>query len=392
MSTATSPPTSRPDTGRAFTKRLKWAAEFRILALFAALLGYGGMGLNQRVALFVHSITRNFPLQVALGWLPLWVVCIAAAFPVACYTFFLQRKFGLLTGGLRVWFRDYLKSNALALLFGAALVEIAFLSNSLFPSYGWIWAGILYAFLLLWISRSFPWILSLFYPVVPLADETLRERLAALAAKAGVRTGRIFEWHVSGRTRQANAFVTGVGGARRILLTDTLISKLSTEEVEAIIAHEFGHCALHHIAKRVLLQGVIFSLIFGCIDFAVRHGLVWFVDGNLAWADLKLLPGFFFYWTCGHSYGGLIIAILSRRQEKAADLYSWKLTGRAQAFITGLRKLADANLIVFDKGSEWRYAHPATAERIAAAEKFARANGEHPSVIPAPAVAGSENN
>ncbi len=392
MSTPTTPPTGQPDPGRAFTKRLKWATEFRILALFAALLGYGGMGLNQRVALFVHSTTRNFPLQVALGWLPLWLVCTAATFPVACYTLYLQRKFGLLTGGPRVWFRDYLKSNALALLFGAALFEIAFLSNSLLPSYGWVCAGTLYALLLLWISRSFPWILSLFYPVVPLADETLRERLAALAAKAGIRTGRIYEWHISGRTRQANAFVSGVGGARRILLTDTLISKLSAEEVEAIIAHEFGHCALHHVAKRVLLQGVIFSLIFGCIDFAVRHGLVWFADGNLGWADLKLLPGFFFYWTCGRSYGGIIGAIFSRRQEKAADLYAWKLTGRAQAFVTGLRKLADANLIVFDKGSEWRYAHPATADRIAAAEKFALANGElAPAVQPTTAAVPDTN-
>jgi STE24 endopeptidase len=391
MSTTTTAPTGQSDNGRAFTRRLRWAAEFHFVALFSALLGYCGLGLNQRVALFAHSSTGNFPLQVAFGWLPLWVVCTAVAFPVACYTSYLQRKFGLLTGGPRIWFRDYLKTNALAFLFGTALVEIAFLSNTLFPSYGWICAGTLYALLILWISRSFPWILSLFYPVVPLADETLRERLTALAAKAGVRTGRIYEWHVSQRTRQANAFVTGVGGARRILLTDTLISKLSTAEMEAIVAHEFGHCVLHHVAKRVLLQGVIFSLIFGSINFAVHHGLVWFADESLGWVDIKLLPGFFFYWTCGRSYGGIVGAIFSRRQEKEADLYSWKLTGRAEAFITGLRKLADANLIVFDKGSEWRYAHPAMGERIAAAEKFARANGEIAPAVQTAAAAGSES-
>jgi STE24 endopeptidase len=392
VSTATTSPTGQADAGRAFTKRLRWAAEFRMLALLGAIVAYGGLGPNQRVAQFVPAITSRFGLQVAIAWLPLWAVCTAIVFPVAWYSFYLQRKFGLITVGPRLWFRDYLKTNALALLYGAALIEILFLSNLLLPSFGWVCAGLLYSLLILWLTGTFPWILSLFYPVVPLGDVALRERLTQLAAKAGLRAGSIYEWRISGRTRQANAFVTGVGTARRILLTDTLISNLSPEEVEAMVAHELGHCALHHVAKRVLLQGVIFSLIFGCIDFAVRHGLVWFAGENLGWADLKLLPGFFFYWTCGRAYGSVIVAALSRRQEKEADLYSWKLTGRAESFITALRKLSDTNLIVFDKGSEWRYAHPATAERLAAAEKFARANGELPAAISATVATDSGSN
>ena len=104
MSVATTPPISQTDTGRAFTKRLCWAAEFRMLALLAAIVGYGGLGLN------------------------------------------------------------HLKTKALALLIGAALVEIAFSQTWFFPSYGWICAGLLYALLILWISRTFPWIPSLFVP------------------------------------------------------------------------------------------------------------------------------------------------------------------------------------------------------------------------------------
>jgi len=195
-----------------------------------------------------------------------------------------------------------------------------------------------------------------------------------------------------GTNSPSHAFVSGVGAVRRILLTDTLISRLSTEEVEAIVAHELGHCALHHVAKRVLPQSVIFSLIFGCIKIAARHGLVWFADENLGWADLKLLPGFFLYWTCGRAYGSVLVAAFSRKQEREADLYSWKLTGRAESFITGLRKVTDTNLIVFDKGSEWRFAHPATSERLAAAEQFARANGELATAIPTAAATGSESN
>jgi STE24 endopeptidase len=203
--------------------------------------------------------------------------------------------------------------------------------------------------------------------------------------------GTIYEWRISGRTRQANALVTGVGAARRILLTDTLISGLSEQEVEAMVAHELGHCAHHHIAKKLLLQGIVFSAIFFCINFAVRHGLVWFSGENLGWADLKLLPGIYLYWSCGRVYGNFILGMLSRKHEKAADLYSWKLIGRAEPFITGMRKLSDLNMIVFDKGSEWKYAHPATAERLAAAEHFAKANGEVTSTLPSTVTAGSES-
>jgi predicted Zn-dependent protease len=177
--------------------------------------------------------------------------------------------------------------------------------------------------------------------------------LLNLPPKPAFAQEAIYEWRISGRTRQANAFVSGVGAIRRILLTDTLISRLSTEEVEAIVAHELGHCALHHVAKRVLPQGD---------------------------------------WTCGRAYGSVLVAAFSRKQERDADLYSWKRTGRAESFITGLRKVTDTNPIVLDKGSEWRFTHPATSERLAAVEQFARANGELATAIPTAAATGSESN
>jgi Zn-dependent protease with chaperone function len=114
------------------------------------------------------------------------------------------------------------------------------------------------------------------------------------------------------------------------------------------------------------------------MNFAVHNGLVLFagLNDSLGWANLALIPGFFFYWTCGRAYGNILVAAFSRRNEKAADLFAWKLIGRVEPFVTALRKLSDTNLIVFDKKSEWRFGHPAMAERLAAAERFAKANGE----------------
>lgn len=345
-----------------------------MIVVFAAIFVYCVAGIHQSAALFAHSVSHSLPLQVALCWLPLWFACTASAFPIA----HMQRKFGLLTASAGAWFRDYLKANAMSLLFVGALIEIAFISENFSPQSGWIYAALCFTLLFAAVAQGFPWILPLFYPVVPLSDAGPRERLICLASKARLQIGTIYEWGISGRTRQVNALATGIGAARRVLLTDTLISLLSEEEMEAIVAHELGHCALHHVAKRILLNGLIFSLLFAGMSFAVHNGLVMFVGLNdtLGWANLALIPGFFFYWTCGRAYGNILIAAFSRRNERAADLFAWKLIGRVEPFITGLRKLSDTNLIVFGKKSEWRFGHPAMAERLAAAERFAKANGE----------------
>lgn len=126
---------------------------------------------------------------------------------------------------------------------------------------------------------------------------------------------------------------------------------------------------------RVALQSAMFCGIFWLINLAVSNGLIAFVGENSNWDDLRLLPGFFLFWSCGYIYSGVIMAILSRRQEKAADLYCWKLIGKVEPFITAMRKLTDLNLVVFEKGSQWRYSHPPTSDRIAAAEQYSKANG-----------------
>ncbi len=365
-----------PAPGRAYSKQFRVAGELRFLAFFLAVFAYGFLPINQWSASWAQSVTTNFYLQLLICWALLWLLCAVAQLPPSLYRFHLDRRFRIAKSGLRSWLRDFLKTTALGFVFGAAIVGIAFTSNTLLPAYGWILAGFLSSFLFTAVNRSLPWILSFFYPVLPLTNKSIQERLAQLAAKASLRVGTIYEWRISESTRRANALVTGIGSARRILLTDTLISAMSEDEVDAIVAHELGHCALHHVRARLLLQSLIFVAIFYVIGLAVRYDLVVFAGGKESWNDLTLLPGFFIYWICAYIYGNFLLAALSRKQERAADFYSWTLMGRSGPFITAMRKLTDLNLIVFDKKSEWKYMHPATAERIAAAEQFAKAHGE----------------
>ena len=378
------------DLGRAYTKKRRWLGEMQFSAMFLAILLYSLLGLHNWSARFATEITTNFYLQALVCWTFLWVACLAASLPVSVYHFFVDRKFRMAKLNVYRWFLDLLKAKALLFVFGATIVEIVFFCGASFPEYGWVLAGILCSVTLFAAAAIAPWLLSLFYPVRLLENPTLRERLVRLAAKAKVSVGPVYEWQISARTRAANALVAGIGSSRRILLTDTLLSVLSEDEVEAIVAHELGHCALNHTRKRLLVQSLIFIAILGGIDFAVRNDLLAFVDSRSSWRDLSLLPGFFLYWNLANVYGRILLGSVARKNEKAADLFSWQLVGRAEPFITAMRKLLELNLIVFDKNSEWKYMHPATADRIAAAEQYAKARGEPLGASGSPVAVGPE--
>lgn len=367
--TGVAPP---PNPGVAYTKRLRIVQELHLLFLFLGVILYGSSPLHPWALAQARDLVTNFYVQLALCVAPLWIVAGLGLLFSATARYFLDRKFGLAKSSLWSRLLETAKASFIGFLLNCSILEITFASQLKSPSLGWIWAASLCSLLLLGIVNSIPWLLSLFYPLVPLADAKLHDRLTQLGEKAGVKVGQILEWRIATRTRQANALVSGIGGARRILVTDTLLSELSGEEVEAIIAHELGHCALHHIAKRSMLRWALYLPIFWLINASVTGGLLWFADRATGWRNLQLVPAIFLCWQTGNIYGNLLIAAMSRKQEREADQFGWKLMETARPFIPAMRKLAALNLIVFDKGSQWKYMHPATPDRIAAAEQFER--------------------
>src|SRR5258708_5599578 len=317
MSTHTIPPTDAQNIGRAYTKSLRIAKQLQLFVPLIAVSAYWYLGLQETSALYAKAVTKYFYLQIALCWIPLWVACTARSLLVSCYSFRLDRKFHLSNADLGTWLLDCLKANLVAFFLCGAVIEIVLLSHVLVPSHDWILGGLLCSLLFLGTASLTPWLLSLFYPVQPLGSDTLRARLTQLAGEAGVSTGSIYEWHISGRTRKANALVAGIGRARRILVTDTLLNALSEEEVESLVAHELGHCALHHTSKRVALQCLTFCGIFWMIDAGISSGVVSSGSENTSWTDLGLLPGVFLIWSFGYIYSAIFVAMLARKQEKA---------------------------------------------------------------------------
>jgi STE24 endopeptidase len=202
----------------------------------------------------------------------------------------------------------------------------------------------------------------LFNHYAALREEPLSSDLRALAERATVPVENVLVEDTSRRTRKVNAYVTGLGRTRRIVVTDTLLAAAPTAEVRTVVAHELGHRRERH-----LLLGTLLSVL-GAVAATI---VVWATLGTDA-ADpgrlpLVLLLGF----ALGLAALPLLTAI-SRRWERRADRFALELTGEYDAFASAFRRLAATNLSDLDPPAlvySLLFTHPTTAERLAAIEE-----------------------
>lgn len=211
----------------------------------------------------------------------------------------------------------------------------------------------------------------LFLRFAPLTDRELAASLRALAERAGVPVRRILVADASRRTRKLNAYVSGLGRTRRLVLFDTLVSDADPREVQLVVAHELGHRRTHHVAKATLL---------GMIGEAAFVVAVWALLGWPALrtsigasgaGDPKVMPFLPFLGSVLGLLGSPLGAALSRRWERQADAFSLELTRDLETFESTHRRLALSNLADLDPPRllylAW-FSHPTPPERITAAQ------------------------
>ncbi|HRP05469.1 MAG TPA: M48 family metallopeptidase, partial [Opitutaceae bacterium] len=209
-------------------------------------------------------------------------------------------------------------------------------------------------------------ILPLFNKLTPLADESLRARLMALADRTGFKAKAIEVMDGSKRSGHSNAFFTGFGRFRRIVLFDTLIAQLTPEELEAVLAHEVGHYRKGHIPKMLLVSAVMQFIGFALIAWLARspwfNPTFGFPEGELAPAFLLfgLLSGLVTFWFSPVSN------LFSRRHEYEADRFARDAMNGPAAMVGALHKLAQKNLTNLTPHpwySGFHYSHPTMVER-----------------------------
>ncbi|HOD47298.1 MAG: Protease HtpX [Verrucomicrobia bacterium ADurb.Bin122] len=282
-------------------------------------------------------------------------------------TFRLEARFGFNKSTLQLWLGDKLKGVLLAAVIGFPLLW-ALLSLVLWVGrWWWLWGfALIFAFQLLMMVLYPKLILPLFNKLTPLPDGELRTRLLALADRTGFKAQTIEVIDGSKRSGHSNAYFTGFGRFRRIVLFDTLISQLTPEELEAVLAHEIGHYRRGHIPRMLAISAIIQLGALAAIAALAASG--WFNPafgfpaGEIAPAFLLfgLLSGAAMFWLTP------LANLFSRKHEYEADAFAREAMGGPAPLVAALRKLAQKNLSNLTPHpwySGFHYSHPTLVER-----------------------------
>lgn len=278
-----------------------------------------------------------------------------------------ERAWGFSRQTARGWLADRGKGLAVSILLTAAAWTGAVGLARAYPGWWPVPAGVLLAAGVLLISFVAPVVLEpLFNRFRPLADEQLAAELRALGERAGVPVRDVLVADASRRTTKVNAYVSGLGGTRRVVLYDTLLAAAGAPELKLIVAHELGHRRDRHVLKGTLLA------MLG----AVAAVLVLWATLGMRVASPRVLPQALLLVTALELLGLAPAAALSRRWERQADWCSLELTGDVRAFERAHVALARKNLSDLSPPRLvylLLFSHPTPDERLALGREWGRA-------------------
>jgi len=330
------------------------------------------------------SINPNPWLVVALYFLALSLSAELLFLPLSYYSgFLLEHRFGLSTESRLGWAKDYLKALAISLALSLLVVEALYYLLREGGKWWWLMAAFGFTLFFILLAKITPIILlPLFFKLKPLDDKELNERLLGLAEKVGVRIIGVTEMDLSRKSKTANAALAGLGSSRRIILSDTLLRNFNPDEIETVMAHEFGHYVYSHLWKGIFIQSGFSLICFYLIHILLGNFIKYFnfhSKANVASFPLLILIAL--------ALGFLLMPwanVYSRRQERKADRFALEKTKKPRAFISAMKMLSKLNLsdpqphplveFIF-------YSHPSIGRRIKIAEKFYQKKADSPFLL-----------
>jgi len=350
---------------------LIWGVAF-LLTLTATGASIGLRDLSERLV-----STIGAPAHPAAA-VVMYVVVIAllneiGSLPLAFYgRFVLERRYGLSKQPARAWLADQTKSFALGVVLAVMAASVLYFFIRRSPVGWWLPAGTVFAVLIVGLANIGPLLLlPLFYTVKPLENPRLRARLVRLGERAGVRVLDAYEWGLGEKTTRANAALTGLGGSRRILVSDTMLAEYSDDEIEVVLAHEIAHHVHGDIWKGLLFETVLIGA--GFFSASRVLGTAAPLVGLRGPDDVAGLP---LLLLAAGAVSLIMVPVahaMTRAHERRADRFALALTRNPPAFISAMRRLAAQNLAEEEPSSivQWLFhSHPPIRERIAAAQSF----------------------
>jgi STE24 endopeptidase len=356
-------------------KRWLGIADFGVgLVLLILLLATGGSGTLRDLAL--HGASTNYSLALFFYVLMLTTISRILGFPLDYWGFRLEHRYRLSNQRTRSWLWDELKGLIIGLVFATIVVELLYLLIRHVDRW-WLAAWALFLGLFVLLAQLAPVVLfPIFYKFEPLDNEELRKRLVILSERAGTRVRGVYKWHLSEKSKKANAALTGLGATRRIILADTLLDQYSDDEIEAVLAHELGHHVHRHILKSILVQAGITLAGFYFASEVLRYAVE---RANMfnSMSDFANLPLLVLVATVLSFLLMPALNAYSRFNERQADRYCFHSVATVEPFISSMNKLAEQNLAekTPSRWVEWLFhSHPAIAKRVAAAQAWAKAH------------------
>lgn len=297
--------------------------------------------------------------------------------------FKIEKKFGFSNMTFKMWIADEIKGMILSLVLMVPLMCAVMAVLIHMNNYWWILVSCVVLGFSLIISWIYPVLLApVFNKFLPLEEGELKTRLEALLKKCGFKSSGIFRMDASKRSKHSNAYFTGFGKNKRIVLYDTLIEQLSADEIEAVLGHELGHYKHHHILKKMFVSvplgfavTFIMSLFVNSEQLFTGFGFSFDPAAAGSASGLQIFTGIFLMSIIFSDYGifsGLVSNFFSRRDEFQADAFSAEVCGTGDALITALIKLNRENLSQIEVPgiySAFYYSHPPLLERIRALKR-----------------------
>ncbi len=318
---------------------------------------------------WIASLNLSF---VFSGWLFFMLLFYADDFlsiPFGLYhTFKIENKYGFNTMTPGLWISDFIKSILISTILMSLMILAGLWLVRWSPEHWWFWVwAFLFVFSIFMMYLS-PYVIEpLFNKFTPIEDESLREGITALAEKAGIHVSRVLRIDASKRSKHSNAYFTGIGRTKRIVLYDTLLEGMDRNEIIAVLAHEIGHWKKKHLLK-MLAALEIFSLATLYLAFRlIRSDFlleVFHIGASTLFAKVILLA-----FLAGIVSLPLkpVMNFFSRRHERQADRASYELTHDPESMVHALVKLSKENLSNLHPHPLYvamYYSHPPVLERI----------------------------
>lgn len=334
-------------------------------------------GLSVRIRNLARRIGRKWFFVVLVYFILYSLLHWALQFPLAYYAGYVrQHAYGLSNQTFLKWLRNAVVEGALGLALGGLLVWLPYWLIRRSPRRWWLYTAVLSLPVMFFLMLVEPiWVAPLFNRFGPMSDKRLEARILALADEAGIEGGRVFEVDKSVDTTAVNAYVTGLGSSKRIVLWDTLLAKFDPREVRVVMAHEMGHYVLNHVAQGLLAGfcGILVALymVYRGANFLLRRYKHSFGFDELS--DVASLPLIVLLAQTAVLLLMPLGLAFSRHLEHEADRFALELTRDNRAAATAFVRLQGENLSNPTPGALFmllRASHPSLGQRIEFANDY----------------------